>query len=578
MKVLHKTFIFCLMINLYHKILLIFLTIFTLVLSSDILSAQSYHTTSKKAIKYFEMARLEFLNDDYDESLIYIEKALKYDVDFTDAILLKAELGLELGDDSSAMASFERVFEVDSMSFPKSAISLSKLYSKHFLFEKSIDILNWYLSLDNQKEILRELAEKELELANFRKMLYENPVTYEPQNIGNTVNTSADEYVNQYYVAENKLIFTRRMISETNVDENVYVSTIIDSTFLLPKKLLNNIETYGDIGASNISADGNEIFFSACSWSDGMGSCDIYYINNIDGKWSEPINLKSVNTTEWESQACLSYDGRELFFVRSNKHLGTSDIYVSNRDDSGRWSEAYRLDSVINTEGNEMAPFLHHDGKTLFFSSDTHLGMGGFDLFVSYRNDNNEWSKPLNLGYPLNTEGDEINLVVSNDATTAFVSTNRSSGFGRYDIYEFVLDENFRPRFVEVEKHSDEEYYVTSLFKQESVALRNIYFDFDSSELSLSSDETIDLMVTILNTYTDLKIEIIGHTDDMGNDDYNVLLSKNRADAVKNALINKGISSDRIKTSGLGASKPLVPNVTDEYRALNRRVEMKRIP
>ena len=224
-----------------------------------------------------------------------------------------------------------------------------------------------------------------------------------------------------------------------------------------------------------------------------------------------------------------------------------------------------------------MAPFIHNDGKTLYFSSDTHLGMGGYDLFVSQRNDNGEWTMPKNLGYPLNTHADEINIVVSNDAVTAFISSEKDDGCGGYDIYKFDMDENFRPQYVELSLPSDEEYYADKLNRQESVVLNNIYFDFDSFELLPSSEKGIDLIVDMLNTYPELNIEIVGHTDDMGDADYNLVLSKKRADAVKTALINKGVMEDRIETRGLGASKPLVPNNSDKHRALNRRVEMKRI-
>ena len=299
-------------------------------------------------------------------------------------------------------------------------------------------------------------------------------------------------------------------------------------------------------------------------------------MNYYDGKWSEPRNLDMINTSAWESQPCISYDGDELYFVRRDKTLGTSDIFMSKRDDDGCWMKPEKLVNV-NTDGNEMAPFIHNDGKTLYFSSDTHLGMGGYDLFVSQRNDNGEWTTPKNLGYPLNTQADEINIVVSNDAVTAFISSEKDDGCGGYDIYKFDMDENFRPQYVELSLPSDEEYYADKLNRHESVVLNNIYFDFDSFELLPSSEKGIDMIVDMLNTYPELNIEIVGHTDDMGDADYNLVLSKKRADAVKTALINKGVMEDRIETRGLGASKPLVPNNSDKHRALNRRVEMKRI-
>ena len=534
--------------------------------------AQSHNSSSKKAIKSFEKARQEFLNKNYDEALTNIDKALQIDDKFTDAHLLKAEICMELNNDSMAMLSYENIFQIDSMSFPKSSIALSKLYSKCFQFDKSIKLLEWYLSLDNQSDNLRKLAERQLCLAYFRKSLVENPVDYNPRNIGSDVNTLDDEYVNQYYVNDGKMIFTKRYKTKNYFEENVFVATKYDTLWSVPQALFTS---YNDIGAANVSADGTEIYFSGCGWENACGGCDIYYVKLKNGRWSHPINIKSINTSEWESQPCLSYDGKELFFVRRNKKTGTSDIYVSRRNENGDWSEAYRLDDNINTEGNEMAPFIHYDGRTLYFSSDAHLGMGGYDLFVSRRNGNNEWTDPVNLGYPLNSFGDEINLVVSNDAVKAFVSSKRSEGFGGYDIYEFDLDEDFRPEIIEIEKKSVEDYYADALEKQGSVVLKNIYFDFDSAELRSDSEDGINAVYDFLVLNPDKNILIEGHTDDIGSEEYNLKLSEKRAESVKKALINKGISSERIKTKGCGYSQPLpTNNFDDELKTLSRRVSM----
>ena len=552
------------------------MTVFFVV--ANCIYAQSYHSSSKKAIKHFEKSRQEFLNENYESAMSSVNKALRCDDKFTDAYLLKAELYLELKEDSLAIESYENVFKIDSMSFPKSSISLAKLYSKGFQFDKAIDLLNWYLALDNQRETLRKLAEQQLSVISFQKSLVENPVDYNPENIGG-VNTRSDEYVNQYYVNEDKIIFTKRYKSDLEenpyLEENVFVTMKYDSLWSLPELLFDNLN---DIGAANISADGDEIYFSASGWENGLGSCDIYYVRFKNGRWSEPINLKSVNTSGWESQPCVSRDGKELYFVRRNKKTGTSDIYVSKRDAEGKWQSADCLGFNVNTEGNEMAPFIHYDGRTLYFSSDTRLGMGGYDLFMSQRDDNGEWKESVNLGYPLNTYGDEINLVVLNDASKVYMFALRKEGNGGYDIYEFDLDEKFRPQYVEIERPSVEEYYADALEKHNSVVLKNIYFDFDSADLREDSEGGINAVYDFLRLNPDKNILLEGHTDDVGSEDYNLVLSKKRAESVKSALINKGISADRIKTKGCGSSQPLsTNNFDDELKTLNRRVSMSLI-
>ncbi len=560
--------------NFLTKILKPLLVLAIVVMSLNNLIAQSYNTSSAKAIKYFEKARQEYLNENYDKAMSSIEKALHIDDEFAEAYVLEAELHLELNEDSLAIMSYENIFEIDSMSFPKIVIPLSNLYSKYLQFDKSIKLLDWYLTLDNQSDILMKRAEQQLDEMKFRKSLVENPVDYNPENI-NGVNTLADEYVNQYYVNEDKIIFTKRYSSEENssyFEENVFVTTKYELIWSNPSLLFDNLR---NIGAANISFDGNEIYFSGCGWDDGFGSCDIYCVKFENGHWSSPINLKSVNTSEWESQPCVSYDGKELYFVRRNKKTGTSDIYVSKRNENGSWQNASCLNFNVNTEGNEMAPFIHYDGRTLYFSSDNHLGMGGYDLFMSQRDENDEWQKAVNLGYPLNTHGDEINIVVLNDATKAYMSALRNDGYGGFDIYEFDLDEKIRPQTIEIKKPSVEEYYANSLEKRESVVLKNIYFEFDSAELRPDSEDGIEAVYSFLTLNPDKNILIEGHTDDTGKEEYNLALSKERAENVRMALINKGVAPERIKTKGCGSSQPLsTNNFDDELKTLNRRVSM----
>lgn len=560
------------MLSEINRILKPFLLTMFFIMLSEVSFSQSYKSTSRKAVKNFEKARREYLCDNR-KALMYADKALQYDENYLDALLLKAELYQDMWYDSLALMSYERIFEIDSMAYPKSAISLSKLYMKYFCYDKSVSLLNWFLSLPGQKESVRNIAERELALAKFRKELVENPVDYNPENIGNIVNSSDDEYVNQYYPAEEKIVFTNFHRFESLVSENVYVSYMIDSLWTLPELLFENIDAK-DIGAANISADGSEIYFSSSALGDSYGSCDIYCVKFADGKWSAPNNINSINTPEWESQPCLSVDGKELYFVRGNKKLSTTDLFVSYKDDNGNWSKAERLNSKINTEGNERSPFIHYDGKTLYFSSDSHPGMGGYDLFMSRRDANGEWSKPVNLGYPLNSLNDEMNLVVSNDAVKAFISSHRLDGSGGFDIYEFELDDKFRPEEIEIKTISEEDYYVAAMKKGADVTLRNIYFEFDSAELTAESFDGINEVCGFLLEYPDLKIEIVGHTDDMGDENYNQRLSERRAESVAKALIDRGVSAERIKTKGCGSTQPLLPNNFDELRDFNRRVSM----
>lgn len=531
---------------------------------------QSYHSTSKKAIKAFESARNDYNVKNYDATLMALDKALSIDDMFLEAWLLKAETLSEQKNDNQAIKAYERLFEIDSLAYPRTAVSLSKLYLSQYEFDRAIKLLNWYLDLKDQKDSFVESAEHIILVAEFRKNAMENPVKFKPENLGNVVNSSADEYVDQIMLDGGEMLFTKRYQENEYLKENVFVTTMIDSIWITAKPFF-----YENMGAINISSDRKEMYFTGCEWEDAYGSCDIYISEYQNGSWSIPRNMGGViNTTDWESQACLNHDGQELYFVRRSKAVGTSDIYVTERQSDGSWGSPVNLGKDINTDGNEMAPYIHPDGKTLYFSSDGHLGMGGYDLFVTRKNENGEWSKPVNLGYPLNTDKDEINFVVCADAKTAYISAKRDDGYGGYDIYDFELDEDFRPEIVEVKGLTPEDIYEDAIGSGESIILKDIHFQFDSAILDAASLEKIDVLTAFLTSHPDIKVELSGHTDDMGNSEYNRKLSQHRADAVMNALIDNGIAPERLDAVAYGAERPLVPNDSDEHRAINRRVEL----
>ncbi|MEO8720206.1 MAG: OmpA family protein, partial [Ginsengibacter sp.] len=203
-----------------------------------------------------------------------------------------------------------------------------------------------------------------------------------------------------------------------------------------------------NVGAQNISQDGNWLVFTGCNFPEGEGSCDLYISYLTKNGWSEPQNLgRNLNTEFWESTPSLSPDKRDLYFSSNRTGgYGGKDIWVSHRNEKNNWSVPENLGPEINTSGDESTPFIHADNQTLYFNSN---GLPCYsekpDLFVTKKLMDGKWSKAENLGYPINTIDDEGSLIVDADGKTAYYSSDKNDTKGGLDIYTFLLRKDLRP-------------------------------------------------------------------------------------------------------------------------------------
>ena len=522
----------------------------------------------KKAMKSYEIAYQAFSGGDYEKALQQLRKALEKDPDYAEAWLLQGEIGMEIRDVDLAIEGYEHSLKADSMLFPPAAITLARLYDGRMRYSEEIALLEWY-----QSKKADEKSANMLVGARFREKAVANPVEFNPINLGDNVNTMNDEYVNALVLTGTELLITCRYAVEGSAyqKEGLFLAHAADGQWFPASQLHVHPEIDDKMGAAFLSCKGDELFFTVCGLDRHNQGCDLYSAvrNDDQSPWQEVQPLgNSVNHPAWDSQPCLSLDGNELFFA--SRRNGNADLYHCYRDDDGRWSEPESLGSVINTKGSEMAPFLHPDGKTLYFSSDTHTGMGGFDLFVSRRTEKGEWSEPINLGYPINTPGDEINFIVAADGHTALISSIREGGNGGYDIYSFQLkDDDLKPEPVNVYDILTEDLKPGTV-----VQLVNIHFGFNSAELTEDSEEGVAMLASFLEHHQEISVELAGHTDNVGSDTYNLKLSNERAEVVLQALIAKGIAGNRLTAKGYGSSRPMYSNDTEEHRASNRRTEM----
>ena len=547
--------------NSFKYLIISLLMVVSMALAPQMAYSQTYHTNSKKAVKYFKKAKKQYDKKKYPKAFKYLDKALDVDGRFCDALLLKAELSMKVDNDELAIKSFEKMFAADSMASPKSAITLANLYLEHFRFSDAVDILKWYVKVPNQKSALTSQAKDLLVISEFRDKAFNEPVEFNPVNLGPNVNTAGDEYVNQILPDGSRIYFTRRgdVIDKQGArEEFIFSSAIVNDEYMAALPLEFDWHNNKRMGAVSIAPNQRKMYFVGIDFIDSYGRGDIYSSKLIDNQWNKPVNLGNiVNTSTMESQPCISADGMELYFTRYSRTYESSDIYYSQFY-QGKWTNPKPI-VPANSKGNEMSPFIHPDGNTLYFASDGLPGMGGYDIFMCKKLPRGEWSTPQNLGYPINSEKNEISFVVSSDGKKGYISTDRDGGMGGYDIYVFDLDQVDAPEPVEMIHYE----------------LHSITFAIENAAISKSQYAIIDKIVAFMEENPTINIEIAGHTDNSGTDEHNMELSLKRAAAVMEALIERGISVTRMEVIGFGANNPLVPNDSDGNKALNRRVEIR---
>jgi outer membrane protein OmpA-like peptidoglycan-associated protein len=430
-----------------------------------------YSTENKKAIKLFEQAQQaptaqrnpQTGAPNYDAGVALLDQALSKDSNFWEAALLKAEFLDYQRKYAEAAKYYQRALNID----PSHSISGSTyFYLAACLitigeYEEALKNINRFLQNPNAKENLVNQAYQMRACAEFSINAMAEPVEFKPVNAGEGINTILPEYYPTLTVDGQVLLFTRRLPMSEPLDEqeDFYVSQFDDKTktWKPAKAMPPNINTSWNEGAPTISGDGKKIIFVACTDNSGVnyganrtgkGSCDLFITEKIGNQWTNPINLPGgVNTSNWETQPSLSADGKTLYFIRairSREGRSNSDIYVSELQSNGLWTEATRLSNTINSSQNEESVQIHPDGKTLYFASRGHVGLGGSDLFVSQLNEQGQWSKPVNLGYPINTRFDENSLLVSAQGNIAFFASDREGGYGKLDIYWFNLPESLQ--------------------------------------------------------------------------------------------------------------------------------------
>jgi len=311
---------------------------------------------------------------------------------------------------------------------------LGKAYRVNFKFDKAKETFAKYLATllpDDHENI--DFIKHEMEVCDKAKDLIAKPVAYSEENMGEIFNDDKSNF-NPLISADGKSF--AYMVSLKFYDA-VMFSRLINGRWTVPLNITPDLQSDGDFYISCLSSDGKLLFLSR----DNNENSDIYMSSFDNGSWTKATKLnKNINTKYWESHGFISEDGNQLVFGSDRPGgFGGLDIYVSHKI-NGDWGPAVNIGPEINTEFNEDRPFLINNAKTLFFSSQGHDNMGGYDLFRSDLQSNGLWSTPKNLGYPINTPDDDIFFMPAGDGKSGYYSRfKETGGYGKEDIYKITF-------------------------------------------------------------------------------------------------------------------------------------------
>jgi len=639
--------------------LLVLLWLLLLPYGITLAQGQRFATQNKKAEKLFYAALDSYQAKNFEKALSELKKAIEQDPLFTEAYILQGDINADNQQYEAAIDSYNAAIKTNNSFSPNLYFVVANMQLTIGRYADSRLNFQRFLEFEQLPEPKRNQAEKQIRACDFALGCMANPVPFTPVNLGDSINTEYDEYINAITSDDGLLYFTRldkkddqTIDQQLSGEEDFYVASHADTTWLKAINLGPPINTHGNEGAITISPDGRYLFFAACSRDDGYGRCDIYWAHREGTSWSVPENLGPVvNSEHWDSQPSFSSDGKTLYFASNRPGgKGSSDIWQTELIGDGQWSVPVNLGDSINTRAEEMAPFIHPDDQTLYFSSKGHQGMGKLDLFFSRKNPEGRWKKPVNMGYPINTCADEITVVVNARGDLAYISSAKFGGKGRQDVYSFSLYKEARPMLttyfkgvvydddtkvkleanfelinlesseVIAKSHSDKRtgefllalptqrnyalnvskdgylFYSDNFFLEkndnqakptvkniplkpikigESVVLKNIFFDTDKFTLKNESLIELNKLLALLTANPKMKIELGGHTDNIGTAEHNLELSRNRAKTVYEYLVQHGITNTRLSYAGYGFNQPIDLNTTEQGRANNRRTEFK---
>jgi outer membrane protein OmpA-like peptidoglycan-associated protein len=527
------------------------------------------------------------------------------------------------------------------------ALLLYKLILKHH--QQGLDIKNIYDSwqqLDPEKKENYVPLDFYYQLVDYRKDIDTlRPPKSVLLNMGDDINSQKEDYGPTVGNTDDLILFTskRNSKSDGSYNEDLFFSKRTDGRWSMAESFIKINSTYNE-GSACISDDGKFLFFSRCNAPDGSGNCDLYMaIMKADSAWGDIKNLgPNINSPGWDSHPSLTHRGDTLFFASNRTgNFGLSDIYFAVKDKKGVWQKAQNAGPIINTVNSEVSPFFHHTFNVLYFSSNGHpLNFGEFDIYKSTKLERS-WSEPRNTGPLVNGGGSEYYFTIDSKSETLYYARSTPEDLKNLDLHSFPVPMEAQPNAITTLKgtlkdptgkpekgivsvidldqgvevapkfirddgtfdfslinkrnylliiQGDEFFRIEELFFldgnreinmiaepiESKIAFQSLEFENGKANILTTMHDDLDKLAGFLIDHPKFKLKISGHTDSAGKEESNLRLSQSRADAIRKYLTTEfPIDGARITAIGYGSANPIVREVTDDHKQLNRRVEFE---
>jgi outer membrane protein OmpA-like peptidoglycan-associated protein/tetratricopeptide (TPR) repeat protein len=431
---------------------------------------------NKKAIKLYEKA-LDKKKYKKPERLAFLRECLSLEPDFAEANFTMAKeiivhCKLENKSFGPAIPFFYNAINVCPQIHSDPYYFIGFNYYEETKNDSAIKYLEKFIKFkdDDDKKFSKDYegeiyqAKQMIKYAKKEIELKKKIVPFDPKVVTG-VSTKTDEYL-AYISPDDKIcFFTRKVplksmntVKQLDGERELFMSATRDNTgvFSSGTQMSPPFNTTSDNqGGCTISIDNKYLYFAMSRFEGGnQPNCDIYVSQNDNDSWSDikKIGANVNHPVYWDSQPTLSADGNTLYFASDRPGgFGGIDIYFTKRDPkTGIWGVPQNAGKSINTRGDEKTPFIHSDSETLYFSSNGHYGFGGMDIFYIRKNEKGEWAEAENIGYPINTEADDVGFFVSTDSKTGYFFSYdegkmRGKGIGKYDLFSFNLYKEARP-------------------------------------------------------------------------------------------------------------------------------------